>query len=402
MSEPVACLLSITPVTREARLLRQADALRRDGWRVIAGGLACDQPPPDGLNVIELAHSSPDLGLLEEWRLRRKLRRSGRSPRDAEDYYWRFLGHEAMFQQLAFIEGIRPDIVVGHEYFTAPLAARLAQHWNVPFALDIHEYATEQYASDPEWRRTWQPYIRALEAHFLPQASVVTTVCDGIADALQRLHKLQSRPLVVRSASLYVQMPFRPAGERIEVLYHGLVSPLRGLERTIESVRLWRPEFRLVIRGIADPGYAESLTALAEVNEVRDRVEIQPGVLLRDMVGLANGADIGLFVQEDVSLHKHHTLPNKLFEYIMAGLAVCVSDLPEMARVVRDHQVGRLVPELAPQAIADVINSFSRDQINAFKRSSLEAAQVLCWEVELRPMLDAYRAAMELGRAAGG
>jgi glycosyltransferase involved in cell wall biosynthesis len=394
MSEPVVCLLSITPVTREARLLRQADALRRDGWQVIAAGLACDQPSPEGLRVIELAHSQPDLGLLEEWTLRRKFRRSGKSHRYAEDCYWRLFGHEAMFHQLAYIEGIKADIVVGHEYFTAPLAARLARHWSIPFALDIHEYATEQYASDPEWRRTWQPYVRALEGHFLPQAAAVTTVCDGIADALHRLYGLRARPLVVRSTSLYAHMPFRPTGGRIDVLYHGLVSPLRGLERTIESVRLWRPEFRLVIRGIAEPDYSESLIALAERHGVRDRVEIQPGVLLQDMVRLANGADIGLFVQEDVSLHKHHTLPNKLFEYIMAGLAVCVSDLPEMARVVRDHRVGRLVPELSPQAIANVINSFSRDEIDACKRRSLEAARVLCWEVESRPMLDAYRTAI--------
>ena len=110
------------------------------------------------------------------------------------------------------------------------------------------------------------------------------------------------------------------------------------------------------------------------------------------MVEYATERDIGLFVQEDVSLHKRYTLPNKLFEYIMAGLAICVSDLPELAKVVNDYEVGRLAPELTEQAVADTINGFTREDIDGYKKCSLEAAKTLCWERESEPLVEAYEA----------
>ena len=84
----------------------------------------------------------------------------------------------------------------------------------------------------------------------------------------------------------------------------------------------------------------------------------------------------------DISLQKKYTLPNKFFEYVMAGLALCVSDLPEMARIVRGYDLGLLVPGADPQKIAEMLNSLDEKKINYYKQQSLKAAKELCWEVE--------------------
>jgi glycosyltransferase involved in cell wall biosynthesis len=216
----------------------------------------------------------------------------------------------------------------------------------------------------------------------MKEAALITCVSDGIADRLQELYGLKERPLVIRNTPSYQEMPFRPTGERIEVLYHGIVAPGRGLEECICSVAAWRPEFILTIRGPASDQYKAQLeNAIASVG-VQGRVRLAPPVPMVDLVRAANAFDIGLFALPDHSRHNRFALPNKFFEYTMAGLALCVSDLPEMARLVKDHDLGVLFSGMEPSVIAATINSLDRASIDRYKRQSLAAARQLNWQKE--------------------
>ena len=388
MATKTALLLSLTPIAREARLLRQAQSLHEAGWTVVAAGLGSDQPMPDWLALIELKPQKLPLSLLEEWNLRSKRYLSRWKPQLAEAFYYGFMGNDVAYEHLAFIDEVKADLIVAHEYFSAPLGHRLAERWDAKLIIDCHELAAEQYEHDPDWVKVWKPYVIAIESQFLPKADAVTTINDGIADLLHETYNLRSRPLVQRNTPLYEEHIYREPGEEIVVHYHGLVSPLRGLEVLVESVKQWRPVFRLDIRGMATPDYEAELQAWIDEQGVADRVRILPKVHFRDMIKTATSGDIGIFVQETPSRHKILTLPNKIFEYIMAGLAICVQELPEMGRIVRDHDVGRTVPALNANAIAETINGFTRDDVARYKARALEAAKTLCWEVEGKPFVD--------------
>ena len=66
----------------------------------------------------------------------------------------------------------------------------------------------------------------------------------------------------------------------------------------------------------------------------------------------------------------------------MAGLALVVSDLPEIRRIVEVNKNGMLVDKCNEKEIAKTINMLNRDRINEMKRRSLEAAKHLNWESE--------------------
>jgi N-acetyl sugar amidotransferase len=387
------CIISLTPVTDEPRVSRQAAAFADRGWDVVVVGLpGKSEKPEEWTRLIEVEHRQ---------KFRRKVVRrlfgqmltamkkaSKYVPYMAERYYWRYAGYDSIYRAIADVEC---DLVYANDYFTAPLARRLAEANGVPFAVDVHEYATGQHMHDPRWRSEQRPWIDGLQKAVYRDASLFTVVCDGIARLITddyRLH--EKRPVTVRSLPRYQALPFRPTGEIIEVLYHGILAPARGLEEAIESVKLWRPEFVLLIRGPGPDDYRAKLQALAREHGVAERVALLAPVLFGEMIEKANASDVGFFVQRDISPQKRFTLPNKFFEYIMAGLALCVADLPEMARVVRRYDVGRLVKRAEPRCIADVINGFSRDQIDAYKRRSLEAARELCWENESKVMMAAF------------
>jgi glycosyltransferase involved in cell wall biosynthesis len=397
-----AWIVTLSRPVDEPRVRRQADALRHGGWDVVAIGYKGVAPKPDFWTLVEIPsrpHSARERSALAEvldperlwqpW----ALAAARISQREAERYYWLEQLHRQNLEDIlraADSHGLRCDLVANHDFYTLPIAARLAQRFNVPFTTDVHEYARGQYMHRAYFRWLYTHYVHSLQRRHFPRAALLTVVCKGIAELLDREYELKRPSLVIRNVSSYEAMPFRPVGEKIRVLYHGLLCEARGLEEAIASLPLWREEFELVLRGPGEKPYIDSLLRLARSRGVEARLRFEPAVPLTELIGTANRCDIGFFASADYSPQKRFTAPNKLFEYVTAGLALCVSDLPEMRRVVAEHDVGRLFPSLAPAAIAHAINGFTRDTIEAYKRRSLEAARVLCWETERDALIRAY------------
>lgn len=233
-----------------------------------------------------------------------------------------------------------------------------------------------------------RPLVHKIEAASIGRAAEITCVSDGIADRLAAVYGLARRPVVVRNVPRYEEMPFRPCGDRIKVLYHGLVMPNRGLEALIGSVSLWRDEFELTIRGPVSDAYLAELRRLAEAGGVTQRVHFDPPVPFTELVRAASAHDVGIFVLSPHSQQNRYVLPNKLFEYTMAGLCVCVSDLPEMAAVIAHYGQGRLIAGLSATDIATVVNGLDRSAVEEHKRRALAAARELSWEHEERRMME--------------
>ena len=104
------------------------------------------------------------------------------------------------------------------------------------------------------------------------------------------------------------------------------------------------------------------------------------------------GADVGV-VLTDGSCENHRlSLPNKVFQYLQSGLPVIVSDLPEMARLVRAHGVGLTVDRDSPESIAAAISRLAapgpgREAVLA---AVARAAPRLHWRVERHRLLRVY------------
>jgi glycosyltransferase involved in cell wall biosynthesis len=433
---PSIAIISLSSIADDPRVRRQGDAFLAAGWNVIGIGLpGARSQAPSWLTNLEahpgclshgidravvrranyvsttinplrtLARATGLDGLLR-WGLRQPggiyilnwvLRRAGQvrhlarlqaprlSPRFAEPAYWSL---NSQFERLySRAVQYRADVWLANDWTALPIARRLAQQQGAALVYDTHELASDEYAEQLRWRFLHRPVVVALERACLPEAALVTCVSDGIADRLQELYGLIERPLVIRNTPNYHQMPFRPTGERVEVLYHGVVSPGRGLEESIRSVALWRPEFRLTIRGPGSEDYCAKLHASIATAGVAGRVRFLPAVPMTALVREANAFDIGIFALPAHSQHNKYALPNKFFEYMMAGLALCVSDLPEMSRLMRAHDLGRSFVGVSPDAIASAINSFDRQSINHYKQRALATAQELNWELECKKLI---------------
>jgi glycosyltransferase involved in cell wall biosynthesis len=398
-----AWIISYTGVSNEPRVLRQSQALFADGWRIVVCGYDGHSPRPPDWTFVRLPTTDPYRGgvrqllalcskigmLLTVYGRPAPVARWGARLHHLCIPNWMHI-RRSVLQLAAANPDLKADLVLCNDYFTCDVGLSLAKLHGAKFAVDCHEYAAEQNAHDANWMKRVRLYVMAVESYYLSRADVISTVCEGIADLLNKDHELKRPVIVVRSVPEKQVQAFRPTGERIKVLYHGGIWHVRQLHAAIKSMPLWRPEFDLILRGDGDISYIAELRRLAHRYGLEGRVFFEGSVPFQRIIPEANKADIGYFSYANFSRQSQFVLPNKFFEYMMSGLALCVIDLAEMGRLVRKHDLGRCIPEHKPEAIAATINGFTRGEIDRYKRNSLKAAEELNWDRERQHMLAAY------------
>lgn len=389
------CFLSLSAIADDPRARRHGDTLADAGWDVTAIGLrgARSIAPRWPITEIKIPPGGPAYPLTRFARV--ALARLG--PSQARAAYWSSAVNIALFSAG---QRHKADLYVANDWLTLPACLRLAQENGGRVLYDSHEYAVQEGFHMMWWRLAFSPYVREIERAHIRQASAVMTVTPGIAQRLAADYTLDRVPHVVRNAPHYREMPFRPCGDTIDVLYHGLFRPERGLGLLIDSVAHWHPGLRLTLRGTGEARLMAELTAKAAAHG--DRVTIAPPCLPADLVPLANRADVGVYPIPPLTVQTTHCLPNKFFEYMQAGLALAVSDGPEMVRLVREADAGIVVSTEGPAELARDLSALTPDRVNTYKENALVAARHLCWEVERATLFAAVEAAMVAAPARHG
>jgi glycosyltransferase involved in cell wall biosynthesis len=244
---------------------------------------------------------------------------------------------------------------------------------------DSHEYWTEvpELVDRGLTRAIWL----WLEQRTFPRVDAAYTVNESIAKIYSEKYKLP--------VSVVRNLPFRAPSQASGVpkerllIYQGALNVGRGIELMIEAMR-FLPSYQLLIAGIGN--LEEPLQKLAAARPYHAQITFTgfvPAVALR----LRTQASIfGLSLEADRGASYHFALPNKLFDYIQSGVPVLVSDLPEMAAVVRTHAVGDVLlqSERKPELLAAKIRAIceNEDQYARYAANCRSAANTLTWENE--------------------
>jgi glycosyltransferase involved in cell wall biosynthesis len=229
------------------------------------------------------------------------------------------------------------------------------------------------------------------------RADAVITVCDSIADELAKRYHI-IRPHVVRNVPEY-QPVWQPVDlhKRLNiaddvplVIYQGAVTANRGLEQLIDAMVLLD---RIAFIVLGDGPLLGFIRRLVYQRDLDNRVHLLGRVPLADLPSYTAGADIGVSLIQNACLSYYYCLPNKLFEYLHAGLPVVVSNFPEMGRVVRQFNVGELANPADPAEIAAAIRRILDDPACYGRRglNARTAAAHFTWALEARQLLQVYR-----------
>jgi glycogen synthase len=377
----IACL-SLSSLDKDARVLRTANALVTAGHDV---AVFARRPWPDGATFSGGQLPSPSAPNLLRLGLVTTQVPATVLPAAAHYLYWL---PPARRQALSLALRFKPDAVICNEWSTLPIGAAVKRECGARVIYDSHEFATEELVGNPRWRLVLRRAVQAIERRHIGDADCVITVSDGLAAALMKLYHLRNRPIVVRNLPVYESVPFRPTGRSLTILFHGLIRSERGLEELIDSMPKWSFDGRVVIRGYGNSDYAASLKARAAARGVESRVSFDPALAPSRLIEAAATADIGYLALPRISRQYEHALPNKLFEYMMAGLAVCATICEDIAAIVRAKGTG-FFTEIGAEPIAAALNQLSPATLDRMRRASLEASRSLNWEHEKQRLLDA-------------
>ena len=187
-------------------------------------------------------------------------------------------------------------------------------------------------------------------------------------------------------------------------LYQGNIQADRQLDRLVQAAAYLERDIVIVLMGEGFSETTSQLEALAVKEGVTDRIKILPPVPYTELLDWTASADIGLIVYSpDHSLNVRMCLPNKLFEYLMAGLPVLASPLDAVSDLIRGYDVGQIVPSLSPAAVGAAINAMMADAAarERMRHNALSAAQSdLCWEKERQQLITLYNRIMGMDDAA--
>lgn len=373
-------LVCIGPLRHDSRVLRHAALLSQSGHavRIFAQAPLPETPIND---VARLPGPGSNLRI----RLGLVGRHSPASlwPASAGLLYWASLTRLAARRQLL---DYRPDLVIANDWRALPLASAAKRACNARIIYDSHEFATEEFADSKPWRLLAQQHVAWIENRFIREADAVIAVSSGLSEALAERYALPVKPDVIANMPRKQPGVFRQTGSTIHVLYHGVVAPRRGLETLIDSVHSWPAQYRLTIRGESAGDFREALVNRAAV--LGDRVRFEQAVPPHRVVEAARHADIGIFLFSNSTIHARFALPNKLFEYLAAGLMVISSDLPEIRKIVETTGCGLLLADFSPDVIAKLLHTLTPEQIDGCKQNSLRAAETFNFDSEGKRLLD--------------
>ena len=286
------------------------------------------------------------------------------------------------------------DIFVSNDLDTLPsnyLASRIKRK---PLVYDSHEYFTEvpELIGRPVVRTIWT----WLEKLLVPKVDAAYTVCDSIAEVYRDLYKVDFkvvRNLPVCSATEKITHPMtrshRMSNSSKIILYQGALNLGRGVGAAIRSmpyldgVELWLA---------GDGDLTNDLKELVVEMKLESKVKFLGRLPLHQLHEVTHQADLGISLEEDLGLNYRFALPNKLFDYIQAGVPVLVSNLPEMMHIVEHYQIGAIAETHQRKELAGLMKTalFDQEKRLVWEQNLPRAAAELCWENEEKVLQDIY------------
>lgn len=266
----------------------------------------------------------------------------------------------------AALRELDPDVVHVHDFRPLEAGVRAGEELGIPVIYDAHEYVKGREEAAPAKAESWVAY----EQRWAPMTDAVITVSDPLARLLREQLPLRATPTVIVNLPRLADReppPFtlrEAAGVGPDTplaVYSGTANPRRGIDLVIDAVALV-PGLHLALVLPDGKHYALELAEAARAAGIEERVHFAPFAPVESVVAYLAGADVGVYTPRDDGVN-HIALPNKLFEYLHAGLPLVVTDLGVIGRFVRETGIGQTTdgsPAGTAAAIRAVLENPSR------------------------------------------
>lgn len=253
---------------------------------------------------------------------------------------------------------------------------------------DSHEYFTESVYK-PVSKKIWT----VIEKFIFPKLKNVITVNHSIKEKYEEQYHvpitvIRNVPykLLIDDDSIKVELP---ADKKILVMQGIGLNENRGGEEAVQMMQYLPDDFILYFIGRG--------TMLNKLKQMVDDLHLQEkvtfiGVLPYDqMMQYTRKCFLGLILEKIEVTDEHmFALPNRLFDYMKAGIPVLSTKAVEIKKIIQQYNAGALLEDAHPQKIAEKIIEVSNDipTYQLWKNNTAAVIHDNCWENESLKLID--------------
>lgn len=281
-----------------------------------------------------------------------------------------------LFFKLLFI---KKELLYANDLDTLLPNFLVSKVYSCKLIYDSHEYFTEvpELISRPGTRSFWMK----LESFIFPKLKNVITVNKKLAEIYNIQYKVPVT--VIRNVSNANQTKeVKPLNylkkDQKMILYQGALNMGRGLELMIDAMPYLQNSL-LVLAGDGD--IMDSLKLRVKEKHLEESVIFLGKLRPDELENVTKQADLGLSLEEDLGLNYRYCLPNKVFDYIIAGIPVLVSELPMLQGLLKQYKVGEYLKKRNPKNLAVAIEKIIVNKSNYLQELERAAAD-LNWKNE--------------------
>jgi len=283
-----------------------------------------------------------------------------------------------------------------HTLLLLPLGVILKYTFRAKLIYDAHELDTETV----HLKGIKKKFFKFIERLCIKHADLIIVVSEPIADWYAKTYNIP-RPIVVLNAPIYkkplksnkFREIFKIREDQKIFLYQGGLSIWATIAVILEAFKRLKEDTSVMIF----MGYGPMEDAIKQATSCHKNIYFQPPVSMENLATYTSSADFGfIYLGNYDDLCEKFCMPNKLFEYIMAGIPVITSsNLPSMASFVTQHKVGFVLENSQlPEAVMDIVKKLEKLNVDELKHNALEVAKIYNWEHQEETMIAAYRQMM--------
>jgi glycosyltransferase involved in cell wall biosynthesis len=395
--------------THDARVWREAQALQKKGHEVqvvalLGPGLLTFEKTSNGIQIERVSRgpgsslrgvSDPTRNVSAQTNLKVKLKRfvvqvvryAAKTPLSG----WVQAGIDSRMKILVL--QFKPDVIHAHDLETLKLASDLKQELGIPLIYDSHEIASERNHHTRSQKRK----AGIKEAKLIHNADSIIMVSNGCAQFTAEKYGI-TLPAVVMNTPDFDPAASKvrdlrkalniPAGN-IVLVHQGSLQRNRGIEESIEAV-LDIPNVTYVIIGYGQ--HRPFLEDFVSKTGLSEKVKFFGPVPADELIEWTASADIGICTIIGKTKSYLYAMPNKLFEYTMAGLPVVASNYPDMGQFVTGNKMGVTCNPESPESITAAILSLVNNSVlrHELGLGAKGARNEFNWKKEQRKLHDIY------------
>lgn len=293
------------------------------------------------------------------------------------------------------------DIVLGNDLDVMPATFLAGKIKGKPVVYDTHEY----YLGMPELKG--KPFIKkvwtAIEKAIFPRLNYIYTICQSFCDLYEKdygkkLIYLLNVPFLLPAPVSDLEADRKaidemiPAGKHILLFQGAGINPDRGVEELVLSMQhLDAKKFHLVIVGGGD--IFDIIVRLVKEANLNHCITIINKVPFQVLKHITAKAALGFTVDKSNNINHIYGLPNKIFDYLHAGVPVLSTRLPELEKIITQYNVGSFIENNEPKHIAERVTEIFSDEnlLQTWRRNTVQVKRDYNWENEEVKLLQLFK-----------